>query len=811
MKLTDAINIALSGQAILFAGSGFSYGAENISNRPFPVGDGLRDIIADDCGASKNRPLSTVAQFYTMNKGPDKLIALLKKEFSVSNIASWHKTLLSVPWRRIYTTNYDSVIEAAAQQNGFTLTTTVPSMRIESNSIDNVCVHFNGHINFLNRDTINSEFKLIDTSYSCNSLEGGEWFELFKSDLQIANAIIIIGYSMQFDLDIKRLLSSPKIKEKVIFIDAPEPDPVDEALLKEYGACEFIGIEGFADAVSAQKEIFVPSAVTHRFTNFIYEYKKQLKPESISFPQISNFYCKGEFVSGLMQKKHGEYQYVIARTAVDAVLRDYPNKKVFLALSDLGNGKTMFCELIRNELREYEVDVFVFDKATQHLSMEAQQIASIRKRRCVVIIDNYKSKLDVLSAFKYLDKENITFILTARKSLNPSYHALTNSLGIQQTDIRPIYLDMLSSQDVLSLRFVLQNNKLYFKSITESASIEEYIQERCHSRFADFLLEAYQSSDIERRIFETWNSFSGSSSQIQHLAVLALMKSVMGIDFNFTEMLNLLKIDFVLLTAADNIFIKEFFNLCDDDVTVKSSVVARELLRSVIGINNLIATMTVVIEAANQIYTSNKVYLELLKNLVSHSHFRIFPRTSENSNAVIDFYDNLRNLSFCQDNTFYWEQFAVACIDVCDFSTAKQCIENAFAIAKKIPGFVPFHIENIKANCLIEKLLFDVSQGNAPGPDDAIKTLVDAHECLTMHLNHPDNNISYTFSTASKYVKIFEVYKNDFDNRQKSIFTEKKVAIISRMKEHTDDLTFQSDSRLNRWIQNLETCKFEKS
>lgn len=809
MNLTDAINIALNGQAILFAGSGFSHGAKNIFKQPFPVGDGLRDIIADDCGSSKNRPLATVAQFYTINKGQDKLIELLKKQFSVLSIESWHQTVLSVPWKRIYTTNYDSVIETAAQQNGSTLTTVVPSMYIESNSIDNVCVHFNGHINFLNRNTINSEFKLIDTSYSCDSLEGGEWFELFKSDLQIANAIIVIGYSMQFDLDIKRLLSSPKIKAKVIFIDAPDPDQMDEVLLKQYGSCEFIGIERFADVISAQKKTFVPSTVTHRFTNFIYEYKEQLKPESISFPQISSFYCRGEFVSGLMQKRHGEYQYVIARTAANAVLRDYPNKKVFLALSDLGNGKTMFCELIRNELREHEVEVFIFNKANQHLPTEAQQIASIQKHRCVVIIDNYKNKLDVLSAFKYLDTRNITFILTARKSLNPNYHALINSLGIQQTDIRPIYLDILNSQDVLSLRSVIQSNKLYFKSLTESTSIEEYIQEHCHSHFADFLLDAFQSSDIEQRIIETWNNFSGSSIQIQHLAVLALMKSVMGIDFNFTEMLNLLKIDFVLLTAKDNIFIKEFFNLDDDDVTVKSSVVARELLRSVIGINNLIETMMVVIEAANQIYTSNRAYLELLKNLVSHSHFRMFPKTSENANAVIDFYDNLRNLSFCQNNTFYWEQFAVACIDIYDFSTANQCIENAFAIAKKIPGFVPFHIENIKANCLIENLLFDASQGHTRSPDDAIETLIEAHECLTKHLNHPDNNISYTFSTASKYIKIFELYKNDFDNRGKSIFTEKKIAIMKHMKEHTDDLAFRSDSRLKRWIQELESCKFD--
>lgn len=74
MEIEKAINAALNGQAILFAGSGFSHGAKNIFNRSFPVGDGLRDIIADGCEAPKDRPLATVAQFYTLNRGEDNLI-----------------------------------------------------------------------------------------------------------------------------------------------------------------------------------------------------------------------------------------------------------------------------------------------------------------------------------------------------------------------------------------------------------------------------------------------------------------------------------------------------------------------------------------------------------------------------------------------------------------------------------------------------------------------------------------------------------------------------------------------------------------
>ena len=73
MTLVDAINYALSGEAILFAGSGFSYGAKNINKESFRVGDGLRDVIAEDCGIGKTtQSLSVTAQYY-IKKNPHRI------------------------------------------------------------------------------------------------------------------------------------------------------------------------------------------------------------------------------------------------------------------------------------------------------------------------------------------------------------------------------------------------------------------------------------------------------------------------------------------------------------------------------------------------------------------------------------------------------------------------------------------------------------------------------------------------------------------------------------------------------------------
>ena len=336
------------------------------------------------------------------------------------------------------------------------------------------------------------------------------------------------------------------------------------------------------------------------------------------------------------------------------------------------------------------------------------------------------------------------------------------------------------------------------------AGLQDYIQRNCHSRFADLLLDLYNSSDIKARISDVWENNS-VSLPIRRLAILALMKSVMGIDFNFTEMLNILRVNYVLLPAKENEFLKEFFNFDDDDITVKSSIVSRELLRSVIGIVNLIDTMKTVIIEADKIYKVNGAYLDLLKNLVSHSHFRIFKDDPESQASITSFYDSIRNLTFCNDNTFFWEQFATACIEAKDFPTANRCIINALTIAKGKAKFVPFHIENIKANYLIEKLLFDVNNGLRPTANDAIDILVESHDNLIRNINHPENNASYTFRIGSKYAKIYEIYKNEFDVRQKSIFTEKKMQMLKLMKGRQSELEFY-DHPLGKWIELLEQC-----
>lgn len=813
MDLEYAINCALEGNAILFAGSGFSHGALNVNRCPIKSGSTLNEALARECNVDANKyNLSTLSEYFLKVKSEEELIELIKRECTVTSVCQYHKVISSLPWKRIYTTNYDSVIEQSASDCLKNLTPIVFSDEIKNTDKKNVCIHINGYIERLDQNTINNEFKLTDTSYSCETFAGNEWYGLFRSDLQSAAAIIVIGFSMQYDIDIKRLFSSPNIKKKVLFIDKPNPEKIDKVMLENYGSCEFIGIEEFSKQIKKIKEKYIPSVVDS-YISFKHEHMETLVPESVTFEELTNFYVRGNFIDKLAQFDRDGYKYLVCRKAVDIVLRNIFNKKyrVYLALSDLGNGKTIFCELVRNEMRSKNIDVFYFKHAFSDCETEIQKISALT-RQSVVIIDDYKDKVSILSRFKNNGLGKITFVLTSRKSINPSNRALINHLGINEDEIKPLYLDYLTNDDngeVDELSEIIKKNQFYSEKMDDSSidSIKMYLTEKCHSRFSDILLDLYNSSDIKNRIITAWKNYDKGDKSVQKLVILALMKSVMGFDFNLTEMLDLLKIDFAMLSAVDDAFVKEFFNVSENDVIVKSSVVARELLINTIGFNELLATMKDVITAANKEYKSSNKYLELLKNLVSHSHFKMFKENREKHDAVLKFYNDIRNYDFCKDNTFFWEQFATAAIETKKFEIADQCIQNAFTIAKDKKGFVPFHIETVKANYIIEKLLNNIDSSNKPSSEDAINELIDCHNCLMKYFDHPENNIGYVFRIGSKYAKIFESYKDEFNSRQKSIFTEKKSIMLKKMKEHENDMDFYNHP-LKVWIQNLENCSF---
>ena len=195
MNIMDAIGYARRGYAILFVGSGFSLGAENIASRPLRTAKQLAEDLCDLTGEN-NLDLMEAAEEYEDQKSNSDLYSFLQREFTVKSTTEAQRTICSLPWSRIYTTNYDNVIEHCFEEAG----KAISSKNVSDSVIycdDLVCIHLNGFIKDISssRD-ISSQIRLSERSYLVSNIAQYDWFAQLRKDVKYAKSVFFVGYSL---------------------------------------------------------------------------------------------------------------------------------------------------------------------------------------------------------------------------------------------------------------------------------------------------------------------------------------------------------------------------------------------------------------------------------------------------------------------------------------------------------------------------------------------------------------------------------------------------------------------------------------
>lgn len=812
MELEQAIENVLDGQAVLFAGAGFSYGAKNI-NGDVPSAKMLKKELLRSMGMNENVEygLEMVADFYKKKKSATELVNKLREQYNILSVAEHHKKIMGLQWKRVYTTNYDQVIEKASIESGagYCRDAIILSDDFESSSKNLISVHLNGYIERLNVDKLENEFKLTDHSYSCDTLVRNPWFEFMVNDFEAASVIIVIGYSMLFDIDIKRLFSAPEISRKVIFIDSPEIDEMSKGLLENYGACYPIGIDEFSNKIDVAKKDYVPS-MSFSYKSFKCMYHDTLTSLTPSYEDIVKFYVEWKRCEKLLEKDiSGEYKYVLNRKAMDLFLRGYRNNKVYIALSNLGNGKTIFIDMVENELRSEDVKVFTYIHRYDLIDQEIESICEETKK-CVVIIDNYPGHMDILNKFAQYGHSNITFLLTARNGVNLMFcKQLERALHIESEDIHPLYLNQLQKKEIDDLVSVLENNSLLtaaLDDVSNGTDLNNFIANDCKANFSNLLLKLFESSNIKKKLERLYDDLEKSENlKVKEVAIFSLLKNISNYDLNFHEILDLFGADYIAFKRNDIEFIPEIFEQGDENaINVRSSIISLSLLKNIIKMEDVIKTMKKVFLAADN--KSGRTYIELQKSMISHSQFLFLSSTSDKRDNFIqieNFYNDIRNTKFAKHNPFFWEQFASAYIDMKKYDLVKKCVDTALVEAKRTKSFVPFQVKTVQGRYYVEKCYDDLLHEKI-NTNEAIEAVVDATDAVLLYYNHPENNLYYVFKVVRFYPLIFNIIKNLAGNRELSIYIEKSSIMKSHMDDYlADNVDSQYYEKVNKWKQEL--------
>jgi hypothetical protein len=96
MTIEHAAYEVFNGNAILFAGAGFSFKSKNSTKKHPPIGDELAALIADKIGEPSNTSLEEVSSYFIEDQGVDCVINFLKEQYQIVSFDDFYESRVQI-------------------------------------------------------------------------------------------------------------------------------------------------------------------------------------------------------------------------------------------------------------------------------------------------------------------------------------------------------------------------------------------------------------------------------------------------------------------------------------------------------------------------------------------------------------------------------------------------------------------------------------------------------------------------------------------------------------------------------------------
>lgn len=759
MDISNHLKSILNGEAILLMGSGASFGAKNALGLSFPSGFLLAESLYRECGEAPTPDLQDASQLYIEKHSDVELINKIRSELSVASVASWHEVIYSQPWMRIYTTNYDNVGFISAKRKGKNIVPVTLSSNFKKYIKEkNVCVHINGHIDNLNEDTIHNEFKLTSSSYSSyENIDRSQWGALLRNELEAAESIIVMGLSLEYDLDLRRIIYNANIRNKVLIIDKIDLDATGKRKLARHGEIYPGGLKEFAEDISSLSTSYIPprrDPASYIYHNFKHEYKKTPPILEPTGEDIFNFYINGLTPESMFHKYDGEYTHIVRRKCLDDLIDGIESKKKIIFLhSNFGNGKTTIVNTLKAELSNKDIHFFELTNVNPvSIKKEISNICSMQERR-VVIIDDFFNTQSVTTDFSNSDITDITFVLLARTSMYyaKSYDICVDfkikdneSIAIDANSLR--HDEIVKCIDILSLNGLLGEAA----SLSRKEKIKKFKDKKSiNSTFQSISLEVLKSNSIKNKIDSIVKSIKDRSNVYYDTTLLILLVKVLGLNLSIDDVKHIMGVDSIMdINFQKNHAINELidFNSEVHSFKIKSTIVAKYIVERINSLSDVISLIVKVANYSAKYYDTEK-FNSILRNIISFSHINTVTKNfSERDKFIINYYDELSKIDFYNRNHFFWLQYSISCLEIGDLGRSQQYIEHSYGLSKIDPRFVPFQINNQQARIFLEK----ISTGKS---SDMLDDFKKAHDLLMLPITSRKDNEEHVVKIFGHYVR----------------------------------------------------------
>lgn len=767
LKIEEIVGKILEGNCLLFLGSGFSVGATNLFDDAMPIGRGLSDLLDQETNEDNDGDLEEAAENYIESFGEIGLAQKLRNLFTVKTTSDAQKTISRCKWRRIYTTNYDNVVESImAKDKKQFLPVTLSSPAEDYTNKRDIVVHLNGSIYNLSSDTLSSEFKLTSGSYLTQQFQESSWRNLFEYDIKDSDLIVFVGFSLRYDLDIKKLLwEDSDTKKKCVFImkDGEPQQSVKKA--SRYGSVFPIGIDTFAKVIDDVKRA-KPQQVTRLQRPFLcFKTPTVYKDTVAKIPDASivEMFLYGKVNDLYIQRSYDHpdtLHYYINRVGIGAVLKSLENgTKDVLVHSDLGNGKSLFIKGLIYELLKNGYKVFVYDKFYANLHTEIEQICESGDPFTVFVVENYNANRNIIEAIQtFRSKQRL--IVSERSVTNDMYYDWIRSLI--KRDFYEVDVNRLEDEELDKCITILDQFGLWRKfSNYRIDQKKDYLIGDCKRSLRLILLAVINSTDIRQRIEKEINTIRQDADVYQAL-VLMLVSNLL--DWN----ISLDDISFALgdsikgsASFRHNEVVKEYVDFNSSELKVKSSILSEVILTHIMDVNVVRETLVKAFKNFDK-YLGDSVYRKYMITILSYANLqRVFNKEEGDifNDNIVTLFEDIRSCKFCENNPHYWLQYAIAKLGEQKYEEAKLYFDNAYTFAKRRSGFDTYQIDNHYARYLLDNVIYsDVDE-------EFMKAFKQAHNILTDR-SHLKDTKYYPFKVARSYLPFYEKFKNRMSKKE---------------------------------------------
>lgn len=784
--LSDAIRIAADGDAILFVGAGIGFLTEGLNGK-LPDGAKLSNRILDrDDDAPAPPPLDKAVGFAIRKKlGVEDVYNTLRSNLSVKHVDPRLAELYSLPWRRIYTTNYDEAIEVSRSGKQPT-NSCVLEDGTELSRAGSV-IHLNGRLSSISPSSLERGLSLSDRSYVDRNLERSPWYSYFSRDLETARAVIFVGYSL-YDLDISRLIFSTDISGKTFFFVSPDIDEVERESISIFGQVHDGGVVALFESAQDALSDYTPVKRGVKYTSLraIGEYDEEVgfEPSRVLDAQL---------VFGILPERQtiegtavfGDRQFVIQRSQQRDAFRALQRGlfRDILITGEFVSGKTgtalsMAAEFIRQGYKAY------FATHGNRLSDELAHLASVDDR-VVVIFEGYATFRSTIREYARRRNPKHRLILTEQAVQHELYGEFVFD-PVLAGQVFELTLDRISEEDSTLLAGLIDFGGYWReRSGASDDTNARYITGKLEGSLYRVLMEVVESQDVQRRIDSILYPIL-ASRRATEVFVAACIVNVLGVQFRISDWVSVFEPQFVKSVLRNySEEIKYFLLVQSGNVFPRSGLLSSSILKR-------ITDRGIIVDAALKLYSVSaksrqpyNFYDDVFIRLMQFNRLQPIMRGSDEKDLIFRFYENIRPVAGTHKNPDYWLQLGIAATAFDDLNVAGDAFQNAYAREEKAkkPNFK--RIDNYYNRYLLK---YSASMEDS---QSAYSLFMGAISGLTKQMFLEDNR-HYPFKSGRVYGEIARKHFESWTSEQRERFIAETRSIREKAVEYERDHKGQS-------------------